>query len=171
MAIVIIIIEKNGTVKELNVRNLTKETIYKKCGFRKNEDFEQRHKWLIKMEECHEVEVWAKNTGKAGQENKYDLPPPIDNELYFGSIAIIALNKENEIINLDLEKWNKIYENLFGGFEDLDENEELSEDELKDYPKESITKAGYLKDGFVVEDENDEDSSSELEEEEYYYSE
>ena len=57
-------------------------------------------------------------------------------------------------IDLSLQLWNKIYEKLFGGFEDLsntaieDENEE---DELANIPKEKKTKQGYLKDGFVID--------------------
>jgi hypothetical protein len=66
-------------------------------------------------------------------------------------------------VNLTLELWGKIYEKLFGGFEDLaltaldDENEI---DELKNVPKDKKTKTGYLKDGFVVD-------SSETDESEY----
>jgi hypothetical protein len=66
--------------------------------------------------------------------------------------------------------WEKIYEKLFGGFEDIgttaaeDDNEE---DELENVPKHKKTKNGYLKDGFVVDssdaDESESASSSETE--------
>jgi ribonuclease E len=62
--------------------------------------------------------------------------------------------------NLSLELWEKIYEKLFGGFEDLastaieDENEI---DELENVPKEKKTKQGYLKDGFVIDSDGDDD--------------
>ena len=69
--------------------------------------------------------------------------------------------------------WEKIYEKLFGGFEDLgvtaaeDDNEE---DELANVPKHKKTKNGYLKDGFVVDssdgDESESASSYETEDEE-----
>ena len=66
--------------------------------------------------------------------------------------------------------WNKIYEKLFGGFEDLaltcteDDNEE---DELANVPKNLKTKkGGYLKDGFVVDSSDTEEAScSETEDE------
>ena len=55
--------------------------------------------------------------------------------------------------------WEKIYEKLFGGFENLAvttiEDEE-EEDELANVPKEKKTKHGYLKDGFVVDSDDDE---------------
>jgi hypothetical protein len=68
--------------------------------------------------------------------------------------------------------WEKIYEKLFGGFEDIsataveDDNEE---DELENVPKHKKTKNGYLKDGFVVDssdaDESESASSYETEDE------
>jgi hypothetical protein len=68
--------------------------------------------------------------------------------------------------NLSLQLWGKIYEKLFGGFEDLaataaeDENEE---DELANVPKEKKTKQGYLKDGFVVDSSGTDEDVSESE--------
>ena len=62
-----------------------------------------------------------------------------------------------------MDRHFKIYEKLFGGFEDLaataieDENEE---DELANVPKEKKTKQGYLKDGFVVDSSDADESAS-----------
>jgi hypothetical protein len=67
----------------------------------------------------------------------------------------------DKFINLDKELWSKIYEKLFGGFEDLAqtaEEDDAEEDELDAVPDIKKTKNGYLKDGFVV------DSSSDTEE-------
>jgi hypothetical protein len=55
---------------------------------------------------------------------------------------------------LTKDKWNKIYEYLFGGFESLVANEDEDddeEDELESLPKNRKTRDGYLKDGFVVD--------------------
>ena len=49
-------------------------------------------------------------------------------------------------LDLTVELWSKIYEQLFGGFENLDSEEEMSEDELESIPAELKTKNGYLKD-------------------------
>jgi len=103
MNISLVLIEKNSNIKQQNVRGLDKDIIYKKCGFRKNTDFNLQHCWEIKNMDIKFVEVWAKNVGKAGQENKYELPPPIDKELYFGTMAVLALNSEKKYINLNVE--------------------------------------------------------------------
>ena len=105
---------------------------------------------------------------------------------FFGSCAILAYVKKEDdeklYTDLSLPLWNKIYEKLFGGFEDLSataEEDEAEEDELANVPKEKKTKQGYLKDGFVIdssdteenevtntssEDDDESDETEELEE-------
>lgn len=133
--------------------------------------------WLID-EDKNKIYLYGKKTGRANSENKYDLPPPVDSELFFGNMLLIMESQEeNKYVDLTLEKWNKIYEKLFGGFEDLGSEDE-EEDELADVPDEMKTKQGYLKDDFVVDDEeeiddedyDDLDMESELSEECYIYS-
>ena len=159
----IVLVEKTGVKKDLNAKGLTRDAIYKKCGFRKSEDFEKRHSWEVKSNGVHSVEVWSRDTGRANTENKYDLPPPIDTALYFGTIAIVGADAEGELVDMAVDQWNKIYEQLFGGFEDIgDEDDEDDEDELEHIPKELKTKVGgYMKDGFVVDADEDSDEEGE----------
>ena len=170
----IIIVERVGTLKSLAVKDFKEEDLYKKCGFKKADDFVKQTEWNVKYEgKKYTIMIYAKSEGRANSENKYDFPPPIDSKLFFGSCAILA-KCEKDFVDLSIPLWDKIYEKLFGGFEDLaataaeDENEI---DELANVPKEKKTKQGYLKDGFVVdssetEDEDDiaEDDDDELEE-------
>lgn len=166
----IVIVEKTGQLKLLSVKDFKEDEIFKKCGFKKAEDFKKQHQWNIKIDGGrYFVSVFAKTEGRANSENKYDFPPPIDTKLFFGNCAVMAKKQKSngdghfEYTNLSIELWEKMYEKLFGGFEDLaatafeDENEI---DELKNVPKEKKTKNGYLKDGFVVD-------SSDTEDEEY----
>ena len=164
-----ILIEKNGTIKQMNAKDLTKDTIYKKCGLKSDCDFEKRTTWntTIKGEKCT-VELWAKDTGKAGSENKYELPEPVDKILYFGTMAIVRINSSGNIIDIKADLWSKIYDKLMGEFDDLEEDEEEDEDEedeLETVSKSMKTKSGYLKDGFVV-DSNSEDEEGEGEDNE-----
>tara|TARA_Y100000817_G_scaffold239932_1_gene191876 strand:+ start:375 stop:1064 length:690 start_codon:yes stop_codon:yes gene_type:complete len=163
----IVIVKKTGVLGELDwKKNVDLDSIYKKCGFRKNKDFGKRHTWKISDEQY--VSLYSKDNGRANTENKYELPPPIDSPLYFGSLAIVKHTEteptNTNCIDLTGEEWKKIRENLMGGFEDLDEEEEESEEEYVD-PKD-LTKQGYKKDGFVVED-GDMEFNSDSEEEEW----
>ena len=152
----VLIVDKLTTIKEQEIDNI--HDLYKKCGFRKVNGFEKHHTWVVNLNnKTYRVSVFGKTDGRAGMENKYELPPPIDNTLFFGKIAIVI---EDDILSIEL--WNKIYEKLFGGFINLEDTDgEEEEDELDEYPDEMKTKTGYLKDDFVVSD-------NELEEEEYY---
>lgn len=185
----IVLVEKTGDLKECKY-NVEKDELYKKCKFKKSEGFEIRHSWQAKKNKYSfaSVSLYARDTGKATTENKYDLPPPIDNILYFGCVTLVAKDEESEYVDLSVEEWDKFYEDLFGGFENLADTakeDEEEEDELANVPAEMKTKTGYLKDDFVVEDnavedpqsgtnsvdeDSWEDSTSELEYEEYYYS-
>jgi hypothetical protein len=164
----IIIVDKNGSLKTLNVKDFKEEELYKKCGFKKAEDFVKQVDWNLKYDgKKYIVSVFAKTEGRTNTENKYDFPPPIDKKLFFGSCAILAYNKKTDgtrfYTDLSLALWTKLYEKLFGGFEDLaatakeDENEE---DELANIPKEKKTKQGYLKDGFVIDSSDTEEGET-----------
>ena len=149
----IVIIKKNGTLCDLDwKKNIDLKNIYKKAGFRKEDDFAKRHTWKINEDDF--VSVYSKNTGRANTENKYELPPPVDSDLYFGKLIIIRHSEQNptaeNCLDLTTEEWKTIYEKLMGGFEDVDDNEEESEEEYVN--PEDLTKQGYEKDGFVVED-------------------
>jgi hypothetical protein len=178
----IIIVERLGSLKMLSVKDYKQEELYKKCGFKKAEGFNKQTEWSVKINGTkYTVQLYAKSDGRGNSENKYDFPPPVDTKLFYGSCALVGQIKNDDgtkmLTNLSLSIWNKIYEKLFGGFEDLAataKEDEEEEDELANVPKEKKTKHGYLKDGFVVDssdtdeqivsgsdEEEDEDESDE----------
>ena len=165
MSLTIILVEKNATLKTLTVKDFKESDLFKKCGFKKSEDFQKQTQWICNG---YEISVYGKKNGRANNENKYDFPPPIDSIVFFGTCCIVA-KKLGKMENLTLDLWEKIYEKLFGGFEDLSltalEDEE-EKDELEFVAKEHKTKHGYLKDGFVVDSDAEEESTAETEEEE-----
>ena len=151
----IILVNKNASLTEKSVKNFDLSTLYKKCSLKSEANFEKRHTWNV--DGCF-YSVYAKDNGRSNSENKYDLPPPVDEELYFNTMAIIK-HMEQEATNvtvadLIISEWDKVYEKLFGGFEDLDHSEELSEDD-EEISESEKTKEGYHKDGFVVDDDED----------------
>jgi hypothetical protein len=162
----VVIVEKPGTLKSLNIKEYKEDELFKKCGFKKPDGFVKHTVWPVKIDgQKYNVAMYGKLDGKANMENKYDFPPPIDTKLFFGACALVATSsdkeKEPQLQNLSVELWEKMYEKLFGGFENLAltvvEDEE-EEDELAAIPASKKTKkGGYLKDGFVV----DTDSSTE----------
>ena len=174
-SLTIIIVDKSASLKNLTVKDYKVDELYKKCGFKKADTFILQVEWPVKLDgQKYLIQMYGKLDGKANMENKYDFPPPVDKQLYFGSCALVGMLRDESTnrshINLSLELWNKIYEKLFGGFEDLavigaDDDDE--EDELENVPKKMKTKkGGYLKDGFVIDSSDTEEAAgSETEDE------
>ena len=179
----IIVIDKTGSVKETNIKEYKEADLYKKANFKSAEGFALQTTWtglsLSTSSSSVSVSVYGKTAGKAGQENKYEFPPPIDSVLFFGGCVLVAKSEsDNSILDLRISSWNKIYETLMGGFEDLGDEDGEDEDDGEDGEDEEdegvdpnlIGKSGYMKDGFVVEDDDrefeEDDLVEDLEEEE-----
>lgn len=165
--------------KELNVDDVKickefKKVIYKQCGFKisttgnmskdfavlhlfNKKSFPASHRASSGLDNDTFVILFGKNNGKAGTENKYEFPPPIDNVLYYGGLCLVKININREtgefsVDNITLKDWGKTYEALFGGFDDCDDDDDDDDDIYTELP---TTKNGYAKDGFVVDDEED----------------
>ena len=152
----ILIIDKNGSIKESNIKNYNEDELYKKGGFKSSTDFKKHCVWKnIKINnKNYTINVYGKIVGRANSENKYEFPPPIDNTLFFGSCVIVNVNNDN-VDNLYLKEWKCIYEKLYGGFESLNDESDESDESDDDLPK---TKSGYVKDDFIVDDDYEDDS-------------
>ena len=159
----IVLVNKNGDLKQSDIKEFTLESICKKSGSKDVKNFKHLHTWKVCLGNDFNIELYGKIKGRAGQENKYEMPPPFDTTLLFGTCVLI-----NENGDLTLQEWEKIYEHLYGGFEDIgsEDSEEEEDDESVEY---ETTKSGYKKDGFVVDDGDDDlfEYEDELSEEEY----
>jgi len=150
----IIIVLKSGELKQMDIFNFDVENLYKKAGFKKGEDFLKQHTWKCNINgKLTSISLYAKTKGKANSENKYDFPPPVDTNLFFGNCVLVA--ERNGVVSLTKDLWANVYETIFGGFENLDDTkdeDDNEEDELENVDEELKTVDGYLKDGFVVSD-------------------
>lgn len=154
----ILIVDKTGVVKSLNVKTPSNDELYKKAGFKSNTDFVKQTTWNVDLHGTHyTISLYGKKTGMAKQENKYEFPPPVDNALYFGSCVLFRHERDFVDVwkDLSVADWEKVYEHLYGGFEDIgsedsSESETDSSDSMHALPK---TKSGYAKDDFIVDDD------------------
>jgi hypothetical protein len=152
---------KNGDVEQkITKTQIEDEKIFKLCNYKNPSGFEKLHCFpLNKNDTENGYEVYGKKSGRANSENKYEFPPPIDTELYFGSLCILKREDEN-ITDLTLDEWSSVYESLFGGFEDIEDSDEERSVDSEVYSSDEYTKEGYHKDSFIIDDD-------ELVEEEY----
>lgn len=91
------------------------------------------------------ITIWGWAEGKAGTENKHELPPPHDKVLLFGDV-IAAVPKGD----LTIEQWKEFYNKAFKGFEDLGSEDSESDNESEEEEDE------FDDDGEAEDDEADE---------------
>jgi hypothetical protein len=113
--------------------------------------------------------LWGWREGKAGSENKHELPPPHDELLLFGDAIVVAEGGE-----LTVEEWSAFYDAAFGGFEDLgdsdsdleseDEDEEDEEEEEDDVVDDVADDVVDDVEAEIEEEESDDDSDSDEDE-------
>ena len=96
---------------------------------KKNKNISKLHTWKYNN---YDFVIYGCENGNAGEENKYDLPPPIDCELYFNDLYIIKM-KNDKLENLNIEEYNIFYNDCFGGFEDIQSTDDEEEDELSEH--------------------------------------
>jgi len=118
-------IPNNFNIEEFEIDSLPKETldVKGKGNLYREIDFDYKD---------HTISLYAWIDGKAGRENKHELPPPVDNELYFGNIFLFK-HIDGKLVDFTKEEYEEFYDNSFGGFEDIgSEDSEYSEDEDDD---------------------------------------
>lgn len=162
MVATILVVEKNGAIKEVSYKGAGVDDLYKKAGLKTAAGFACFADWEVVLSKNRrfQISVYGKTTGRANYENKYEFPPPIDNTLFFGNCVIIN-RVDGAIAGLSSSEWEDIYQHLHGGFEDISEEEEEEEEDEEIASNVPLTKTGYVKDDFVVDDDEDEDEDSE----------
>ncbi len=157
----VVVIDTKGALSEKNSADLSIGSLCKAAGVAQSTSFAKRATWVATADaERVSISVYARDTGRAGNENKYELPPPVAEPLYYSKMVVTG-EHDSEPLEMSISLWKAVREKLFGGFEDLGASSDASEDE--EIPAELATKDGYMLDGFVVDDQDetdDEDADS-----------
>jgi hypothetical protein len=103
------------------------------------------------------ITIWGWTEGKAGTENKHELPPPHDKVLLFGDV-IAAVPKGD----LTIEQWKEFYNKAFKGFEDLGSEDSESDEEKEENEEEEGEE--FEEDGDAEADEEADESDAETDE-------
>jgi DNA-directed RNA polymerase subunit M/transcription elongation factor TFIIS len=105
--------------------------------------------------------------GKAGTENKHELPPPHDSMLLFGDILVLVSQTDDfsKSLSFKVEDYEAFYTSAYGGFEDLEDEDE---DEDEEEEEEEEVEEEVIEEEVIEEDleEKKEDEGEEIEEEE-----
>jgi hypothetical protein len=67
----LILVEKTGELKTLNVKDYKEDELFKKCGFKKADGFSKQAEWPVKFNgQKFSIMMYGKDDGKANMENK-----------------------------------------------------------------------------------------------------
>jgi DNA-directed RNA polymerase subunit M/transcription elongation factor TFIIS len=169
-----LLLTAKGEVKQakvtLSASTLTNSDIQK--YLKKKTEPEYIGSYAYKSKYLH---LFGYQKGKAGTENKHELPPPHDSMLLFGDILIVVSPSEDSYaqpIPFKVEDYEAFYTHAFGGFEDLDgeeeevEEEEELEEEIEEKPEKEDEAEAEAEAEEEVEEEEEEEAEAEVEAEE-----
>jgi hypothetical protein len=161
-----ILVNKSGETEQVELSKKSSNCISKCLKIKGKGKVENIHNW--KYNDLS-VQLYGFSDGKAGDENKFELPPPVDSELFFGDMLFISCNKE-ELNELTLDDFIDFYNETMGGFEDIESSsEEDGEEGLLEYKssEDSDWKPGSTEESSSDEEfEGEEDEEYEEDEEE-----
>ena len=110
------------------------------------------------------LHLFGYQKGKAGTENKHELPPPHDSLLLFGDILVLVSTSDDfsKPMPFKVEDYEAFYTHAFGGFDDLDEDEDEEEEEEEEEDEEEVE----VEEDLEEKKDADEEVEEEVEEEE-----
>jgi hypothetical protein len=118
----VIIVEKSGSLKSLCVKNYDETQLYKRCGFKSDNNFQKRCEWrIVKDSKKYIITAYGKDVGRVGLENNYKFPAPINNISLFGNCVLVLCvdNKNNveggSVESMSIDFWENINPTLVTG--------------------------------------------------------
>ena len=165
-----LLLTSNGSVKQIKfaTTSVTLQEIQKAL---KKKDLPEQFGTYKYKSKC--IYLFGYQQGKAGTENKHELPPPHDSLLLFGDIVVLYAEKGSFASPLSFkpEDYEVFYNDAYGGFESLDEDEseaeeeEAEEDEVEDEVEAEVaTEKEKVVDEAADEEEEEEDEEEDDEE-------
>lgn len=178
MSLTIIIVDKIGELKTLNVKNYCEQELYKKCGFKKDTNFFLQTTWNIILDNVnYSISMYGKTDGKKNFENTCKFPYPINDKIFYGSCALVASLGENKV-NLSIDLWKQLNQQIisqssFSFVNNCQPNLKSSKKEKqkkKEEKEQEIKEKEQNQNVLGLEQTYTSEQIKELEEEDYYYS-
>jgi DNA-directed RNA polymerase subunit M/transcription elongation factor TFIIS len=160
-----LLLTSNGSVKQVKIPT-TSVTLQDIQKLMKKKDLPEQFGTYKYKSKC--IYLFGYQQGKAGTENKHELPPPHDSLLLFGDIILLYAEKGSFASPLPFkpEDYEIFYNDAYGGFESLDEDEDESEEEdVEDEAEEVEEEAEVVDSKEKVADDAAEEEEEESEEE------
>ena len=121
----VIVVSQSGLPIEKEINKLSSNCISRTLSKKGKGKIQNINNWEI---DGHDIKLYGFEDGEAGEENKFELPPPVDEKLLFGELLFAKLTDE-KLDNLDIDEFTEFYNETMGGFEDLEDSEDSEEED------------------------------------------
>lgn len=167
---------KNTSFKEIKVKNIDSDNIYKKCGYKSNNNFKKLYAW-----DCgstNVIELWSKQDNNVKTYNSHPLLVKYNIKVNINNKCIFVMTNGVAYINLESTFFSKFFdlpETIeFNTNEDIqgDTNEDINNGDLKpqDTNISPLNEILYTNKNNTDVLDNTSDTNSELSYELYCYS-
>ena len=141
----VVLLLSNGHVEDVNISLTSKklETSIEKLFTDAfvSKYIKNKGKGKIKIIHTWNIEdycIYAYGYNKGDQENNHELPPPVSDSEIFGDILVAKTNHKKQILGMNTENYEEIYNNLFtnenlgdGDSDNEDQDNEEYDDEIE----------------------------------------
>jgi hypothetical protein len=115
---------KNNCFKEIKVKNIDTENIYKKCGYKSNNNFNKLYEWVCPSNNV--IELWSKQDNNVKTYNNHPLLIKFNIKVNINNKCIFVMKNGANYINLESVFFTKFF-NLPETLE-FNSNEDIIED-------------------------------------------
>jgi hypothetical protein len=149
----ILFVDKSGRVKEVTIKHLTEDNLYKRANTITSDGFQVQAWWTIGSEK---YTLYGKTTGASNAVCQYEFPPstdpspPIPNIIYGHCLIVATTTPTNNdadffdtIVSTSTAKWDSIHESLFGGFISIESSSKDDDDKEEDVRDLAIVREIY----------------------------
>ena len=97
---------KNNDFKQLKIKNVDEENIYKKCGYKTNNNFKKLYSWNINNDT---LELWCKEEENIKKLNQHNIFTKYGIKVNSNNKSIFLLKNKEKFINLDSEVFSDFF--------------------------------------------------------------
>ena len=97
---------KNNDFKQLKIKNVDEENIYKKCGYKTNNNFKKLYSWNINNDT---LELWCKEEENIKKLNQHNIFTKYGIKVNSNNKCIFLLKNKEKFINLDSEVFSDFF--------------------------------------------------------------
>jgi len=119
---------KNNCFKEIKVKNIDTENIYKKCGYKSNTNFNKLYEWVCPSNNV--IELWSKQDSNIKTHNNHPLLIKYNIKVNINNKCIFVMKNGINYINLESVFFAKFF-NLPETLE-FNSNEDIIEDVVEE---------------------------------------